>query len=198
MIIMSFLILFPLFYSPFECLMGLFMVATGVPVYCLGVLWKSKPRSVQRWISKFDAYKNSSLSDNPNPMLRSYISWYWTRWYPSDSSLTILQCNSFCDRIAMVKGARTFFIHYLAINNHRWLSMRPQNCCKNCQVKDIGSCLLQSSSRNFSPRHIFWLPASLMPAIYFLCSEAWPLKLALSLLGSAVGRTDVQAWKANH
>ena len=56
MIIMTFLILFPLFYSPFECLMGLFMVATGIPVYCIGVLWKSKPQSIQRWISKYTSY----------------------------------------------------------------------------------------------------------------------------------------------
>ncbi len=53
MIIMTFLILFPLFYSPFECLMGLFMVATGIPVYCAGVLWTSKPNAVKNWISEY-------------------------------------------------------------------------------------------------------------------------------------------------
>ena len=52
MIIMTFLILFPLFYSPFECLMGLFMVATGIPVYCIGVLWRSKPKVFSSWIGK--------------------------------------------------------------------------------------------------------------------------------------------------
>jgi L-type amino acid transporter 5 len=52
MIIMSFLIIFPLFYSPFECLMGLALTATGVPVYILGVLWTKKPKSIQNFIAK--------------------------------------------------------------------------------------------------------------------------------------------------
>ena len=52
--------------------MGLFMVATGVPVYCLGVLWKSKPTSLQRWISKFRVYKNGPLGDQ---ISCDYIFW---------------------------------------------------------------------------------------------------------------------------
>ncbi len=50
--IMSFLIIFPLFYSPFECLMGLAMVATGIPVYVICVMWTKKPTVVQDLIGK--------------------------------------------------------------------------------------------------------------------------------------------------
>ncbi|CAH1779995.1 unnamed protein product [Owenia fusiformis] len=52
-VICAFLILFPLFYSPFECLMGIIMTATGIPVYWLGVSWSKKPKLIRSWIQRF-------------------------------------------------------------------------------------------------------------------------------------------------
>ncbi|KAK2142772.1 hypothetical protein LSH36_915g00055, partial [Paralvinella palmiformis] len=43
--IMGFLIIFPLFTNASECLFGLMMIATGVPVYLIAIAWKKKPRS---------------------------------------------------------------------------------------------------------------------------------------------------------
>ncbi|KAH9504888.1 Large neutral amino acids transporter small subunit 2 [Bulinus truncatus] len=43
-IICVFLIITPLTTSPKECLMGLVMIATGIPIYMLGVMWEKKPR----------------------------------------------------------------------------------------------------------------------------------------------------------
>ncbi|XP_012936951.2 large neutral amino acids transporter small subunit 2, partial [Aplysia californica] len=44
LIVCVFLIITPLTSSPMECLMGLIMIATGIPVYMLGVMWKNKPQ----------------------------------------------------------------------------------------------------------------------------------------------------------
>ena len=44
LIICLFLVVTPLTTSPMECLMGLIMVCTGIPVYMLGVMWSKKPQ----------------------------------------------------------------------------------------------------------------------------------------------------------
>jgi len=44
LVICLFLMIMPLTNSPMECFMGMIMVATGIPVYIIGVMWKTKPR----------------------------------------------------------------------------------------------------------------------------------------------------------
>ncbi|KAK7114759.1 Y+L amino acid transporter 2-like isoform X2 [Littorina saxatilis] len=43
LIVCVFLVITPLTSSPWECLMGLIVIASGIPFYFLGVLWKKKP-----------------------------------------------------------------------------------------------------------------------------------------------------------
>ena len=52
MFICAFLIIVPLFYSPMECVMGIIIALSGIPVYWIGVSWKNKPRSFNRLIGK--------------------------------------------------------------------------------------------------------------------------------------------------
>ncbi|ESO82840.1 hypothetical protein LOTGIDRAFT_109029 [Lottia gigantea] len=54
-IICIFLIITPLTTSPMECLMGIIMICTGIPVYILGVLWTSKPKVFTKNLGRFDA-----------------------------------------------------------------------------------------------------------------------------------------------
>lgn len=49
LIICLFLMIMPLTTSPMECVFGIVMVLTGVPVYMLGVVWQNKPN----WIIEF-------------------------------------------------------------------------------------------------------------------------------------------------
>lgn len=56
MIICAFLFIMPLTASPQECFIGLLMVATGIPVYILGVLWKSKPEAFKVLTEKFTKF----------------------------------------------------------------------------------------------------------------------------------------------
>lgn len=55
LIICLFLVVTPLTTSPMECLMGLFMVCTGIPVYMLGVMWSKKPQGFRVAFGKFSA-----------------------------------------------------------------------------------------------------------------------------------------------
>ncbi|XP_059156686.1 large neutral amino acids transporter small subunit 2-like isoform X2 [Physella acuta] len=52
-VICVFLIITPLTSSPMECLMGLVMIATGIPIYMLGVMWERKPRGFRIAFNKF-------------------------------------------------------------------------------------------------------------------------------------------------
>ncbi|XP_074645280.1 Y+L amino acid transporter 2-like [Tubulanus polymorphus] len=47
-----FLVMFPLFDTPLECLIGASIVASGVPVFLIGVRWKNKPSGLQKIIKK--------------------------------------------------------------------------------------------------------------------------------------------------
>ena len=51
-----FLLVIPLFASPLECLAGIGMTLTGVPVYILAVVWQSKPKSFTQFVSKWSFY----------------------------------------------------------------------------------------------------------------------------------------------
>jgi len=53
LLVCVFLIVTPLTSSPYECLMGLAMVATGVPVYMLCVMWEKKPQGYRIAYAKF-------------------------------------------------------------------------------------------------------------------------------------------------
>ncbi|OUC49739.1 amino acid permease, partial [Trichinella nativa] len=51
MIMCLFLIIFPFFVSPFEVIIGLVITLSGIPVYFIGVYWKSKPKwFTDNWI----------------------------------------------------------------------------------------------------------------------------------------------------
>lgn len=51
-VICAFLIVVPCYVAPFEVGMGLAITLLGVPVYYLGVAWKSKPVAFQAAIGK--------------------------------------------------------------------------------------------------------------------------------------------------
>ncbi|ELT93754.1 hypothetical protein CAPTEDRAFT_212253 [Capitella teleta] len=53
MFIMLYLIIFPLFNNASECFMGLVVIATGVPVYWLCVVWQRKPKVITSCLEKF-------------------------------------------------------------------------------------------------------------------------------------------------
>ncbi|XP_076449300.1 Y+L amino acid transporter 2-like [Babylonia areolata] len=52
LIVCVFLVITPLTSSPWECLMGLIVIASGIPFYFLGVLWKKKPAGFMIMLSK--------------------------------------------------------------------------------------------------------------------------------------------------
>ena len=52
LIIVLFLLVFPLMEKPGETGIGLLIVLSGIPVYILGVAWKKKPKTFQRFISE--------------------------------------------------------------------------------------------------------------------------------------------------
>ena len=52
LVIMMFLIVFPLFYNSMECLIGLAIIATGLPVYLVLVSWKNKPSDYRRFVGE--------------------------------------------------------------------------------------------------------------------------------------------------
>lgn len=52
MLLISFLVIFPLFTNAAECLIGLVMILTGIPVYVIMVAWKGKPRSFKTFIKR--------------------------------------------------------------------------------------------------------------------------------------------------
>lgn len=47
LLICLFLLLVPLYAAPYDTGIGLVIVLSGIPVYCLGVLWKNKPKAFQ-------------------------------------------------------------------------------------------------------------------------------------------------------
>ena len=51
-VVTVFLIIMPLFNSPFEWLMGVIVTLTGIPVYIVGVAWKRKPKVFTNFVSK--------------------------------------------------------------------------------------------------------------------------------------------------
>ncbi|XP_064639929.1 Y+L amino acid transporter 2-like [Lineus longissimus] len=53
MFICVFLVLFPLFGSPLECIIGMGIVASGIPVYLIGVRWRNKPKFIKKSIVNF-------------------------------------------------------------------------------------------------------------------------------------------------
>ncbi|XP_076111068.1 large neutral amino acids transporter small subunit 2-like [Mytilus galloprovincialis] len=53
LIICAFLLIVPLLDSPKECFMGMIVVASGIPVYILGVCWEKKPKSFLSLCDKF-------------------------------------------------------------------------------------------------------------------------------------------------
>lgn len=50
-----FLIVVSFWKTPVECAYGFGIIATGVPVYVVGVLWKSKPKWLLRGICEYGA-----------------------------------------------------------------------------------------------------------------------------------------------
>ena len=52
-LICAFLIVVPCYVAPYEVGMGVLITLIGVPVYYVGVAWKSKPQWFQNGIGKF-------------------------------------------------------------------------------------------------------------------------------------------------
>ena len=48
-----FLLVVPLYAAPYDTGMGLVCVASGIPVYLIGVAWKSKPKVIKDYICKY-------------------------------------------------------------------------------------------------------------------------------------------------
>lgn len=64
LIICLFLLLVPLYAAPYDTGIGLAIVLSGIPVYCLGVMWKNKPESFQNLMSKIlNVFTVSCLSE---------------------------------------------------------------------------------------------------------------------------------------
>jgi len=49
-----FLVVVPLYASPTETGMGCLIIATGIPVYVIFVVWKNKPKAFQRMMNSFN------------------------------------------------------------------------------------------------------------------------------------------------
>jgi len=54
LVIMTFLVVFPLFYNAVECLVGLAIIATGLPVYIILVSWNNKPLVYRRFVGQWN------------------------------------------------------------------------------------------------------------------------------------------------
>ena len=48
----------PLTNSPMECVFGIIMVATGIPVYMIAVMWKSKPKIVNSVLGSYNTFSS--------------------------------------------------------------------------------------------------------------------------------------------
>lgn len=47
-----FLLIIPLYAAPEDTGMGMLIVLSGLPVYVIGVKWKNKPKSINRFIGE--------------------------------------------------------------------------------------------------------------------------------------------------
>ena len=56
LLIMTFLVVFPLFYNAVECMAGLGIIATGLPVYVVLVAWKNKPTTYRRFVGRSNCF----------------------------------------------------------------------------------------------------------------------------------------------
>ena len=52
LVCVTFLLIVPLFAAPYDTGMGMLIVASGIPVYLIGVSWKKKPKSFSSFIGK--------------------------------------------------------------------------------------------------------------------------------------------------
>jgi len=52
LLIMTFLVVLPLFYNAVECLAGVAIIATGLPVYLFLVTWKNKPPAYRTFVGE--------------------------------------------------------------------------------------------------------------------------------------------------
>lgn len=64
-VISAFLIVVPCYVAPFEVGMGILITVAGIPIYYFGVIWKDKPKFIQKSIGKsyLLTFQNKS-SDN--------------------------------------------------------------------------------------------------------------------------------------
>jgi len=58
---MTFLVVFPLFYNAVECLVGLAIIATGLPVYLVVVAWNNKPTVYRRFVGECCVFFSSQF-----------------------------------------------------------------------------------------------------------------------------------------
>ncbi|XP_025115924.1 Y+L amino acid transporter 2-like isoform X1 [Pomacea canaliculata] len=68
LIVCIFLVITPLTSSPWECLMGLIVIASGIPFYFLGVLWKKKPRGFMIILKKITILSQKLFYASPEEL----------------------------------------------------------------------------------------------------------------------------------
>jgi len=49
----AFLVVVPIYVAPYEVGMGVLITIIGIPFYYVGVVWKNKPKWVQRTIGEY-------------------------------------------------------------------------------------------------------------------------------------------------
>ena len=88
-LVMMFLIVFPLYYNAAECLAGLVIIVTGLPVYFILVTWTNKPAAYHTALGQYcrplvtsveylDCLSTSSWSCGPTSPLPTTPPWVST------------------------------------------------------------------------------------------------------------------------
>ena len=58
-LITIFLIVMPLLSSPFECLMGVVVTLSGIPVYLIAISWQNKPKAFTNVVGKPSTFEST-------------------------------------------------------------------------------------------------------------------------------------------
>lgn len=52
----TFLLVVPLYAAPYDTGMGVVCVLSGIPVYLIGVAWKSKPKIIRQYVCEYQSF----------------------------------------------------------------------------------------------------------------------------------------------
>jgi len=150
LLIMAFLVLFPLFYNAVECLVGLAIIATGLPVYLLMVAWNNKPLAYQTFVGKWCVlyYWLLLLLLTLVPSAAK-IAFYSMSLCHKQQSLTRSRCLIGCWMSTTRSSCRKFIYHnqnlILTFRSHReifirrsWYSVLPSLGARiSCHIKKV-------------------------------------------------------------